>query len=195
MKRSVLIIEPSETIYRGLASVIDDNTSLDVLQQVDNGANLESTLAALKPDIAIVNPTLFQNQRHEAGNPIVNAGYNIPVLALVYQYVEQDTLQQYDAIIDIRDNASKIARILNNSYNDKNEDQQEAYELTDREKDILVLIAKGQMSKEIANNLNISVHTVISHRKNITRKTGIKSIAGLVAFALLNNLIDSSEIE
>lgn len=195
MKRTVLIIEPSEIIYRGLSSIIEDSTSLNVLQQVDNVNNLEGTLTALKPDMAIVNPTLFQGHKNESGNPMVGSGHNIPTIALVYQYIEPDVLQQYDAVIDIRDAASKIARIANNSYNDKNEEQQESYELSDREKDVLVLIAKGMMSKEIADSLNISVHTVISHRKNITRKTGIKSIAGLVAFALLNNLIDSSEIE
>ena len=45
------------------------------------------------------------------------------------------------------------------------------------------------MSKEIAEQLNISIHTVISHRKNITKKTGIKSVAGLAVYAMLNNLM------
>ena len=46
----------------------------------------------------------------------------------------------------------------------------------------------------IADLMNISIHTVISHRKNITRKTGIKSVSGLTVYALLNNLIDESEL-
>jgi len=62
-------------------------------------------------------------------------------------------------------------------------------ELTPREKEILVLVAKGYMSKEIADMLNISMNTVNTHRKNITAKTGIKSIAGLTVYALLNNLM------
>ena len=59
--------------------------------------------------------------------------------------------------------------------------------MTKRERDVLVLVAKGLMSKEIAEQLNISIHTVISHRKNITKKTGIKSVAGLAVYAMLNN--------
>ena len=49
-------------------------------------------------------------------------------------------------------------------------------------------------NKEIADVLNVSVHTVISHRKNITHKTGIKSVAGLTVYAMLNNLIDESAL-
>lgn len=61
--------------------------------------------------------------------------------------------------------------------------------LTQRETEILVLVAKGYMSKEIADMLNISMNTVNTHRKNITAKTGIKSIAGLTVYAMLNKLM------
>ena len=66
---------------------------------------------------------------------------------------------------------------------------QDNYELSDRETDVLVLVAKGLSSKEIANQLNISVHTVNSHRKNITSKTGIRSVAGLAVYAMIHNLM------
>ena len=63
--------------------------------------------------------------------------------------------------------------------------------LSDREKEVLVCVAKGMINKEIADRLCISVHTVVSHRKNITAKTGIKTIAGLTVYALLNNLLET----
>ncbi len=71
----------------------------------------------------------------------------------------------------------------------------EGEELSAREKEILVCVAKGMLNKEIADAENISIHTVITHRKNITRKTGIKTVAGLTVYALLNNLIDINTIE
>lgn len=49
--------------------------------------------------------------------------------------------------------------------------------------------------KDIADRYNISIHTVITHRKNITRKTGIKTVAGLTVYVLLNNLIDVNTLE
>ena len=62
--------------------------------------------------------------------------------------------------------------------------------LSSREIEILAGVAQGLLNKEIATKYNISIHTVITHRKNIARKTGIKTIAGLTAYAILNNLID-----
>ena len=62
--------------------------------------------------------------------------------------------------------------------------------LSAREKEVLVCVAKGMINKEIADHLNISIHTVISHRKNISQKTGIKTVAGMTVYALLNKLID-----
>ena len=67
--------------------------------------------------------------------------------------------------------------------------------LSAREKEILVCVAKGLLNKEIADVCNLSIHTVITHRKNITRKTGIKTVAGLTVYALLNNLIDMNVVE
>ena len=51
------------------------------------------------------------------------------------------------------------------------------------------------LNKEIADKLSISIYTVITHRKNITRKTGIKTVAGLTVYALLGGLIDMNSIE
>ena len=67
-------------------------------------------------------------------------------------------------------------------------------ELTVRERDVLKLVALGHANKEIAEKLFISIHTVISHRKNITEKLGIKSISGLTVYAILNKIIDTDQI-
>lgn len=61
--------------------------------------------------------------------------------------------------------------------------------LTVREKEILKLVAKGFSSKDIAKQLFISYHTVITHRKNICNKLGIKTVSGLTLYALVNNIV------
>lgn len=66
--------------------------------------------------------------------------------------------------------------------------------LSAREKEILVSVAKGLMNKEIADARHISINTVITHRKNISRKTGIKTVPGLTVYAILNNLVDINDI-
>ena len=62
-------------------------------------------------------------------------------------------------------------------------------QLSAREIEILHLVAKGMSNKGMADKLFISIHTVITHRKNITAKLGIKTIAGLTMYASINNLI------
>lgn len=73
--------------------------------------------------------------------------------------------------------------------------EQDRNELSDREKEVLVLVARGLLNKEIADKLNISINTVITHRKNITRKTGIKTAPGLTVYSILNGLVDINSIE
>jgi len=69
-----------------------------------------------------------------------------------------------------------------------------ACELTPREKEVLILLVQGYINKEIANKLHISLTTVISHRKNMTEKLGIKSISGLTIYAVMNGFIDADRI-
>lgn len=61
--------------------------------------------------------------------------------------------------------------------------------ITEREREIIQLIAEGKSNKEMADLLNISIHTVLTHRKNIMKKTRANNTAGLVLFALKNNII------
>jgi DNA-binding CsgD family transcriptional regulator len=67
--------------------------------------------------------------------------------------------------------------------------------LSEREYEVLVQIVKGLSNKEIADILCISVHTVITHRKNITRKLNIHSTAGLTIYAIVNKLVDLDHLE
>ena len=71
----------------------------------------------------------------------------------------------------------------------------ETEELTDRERDVLIQVVKGLSNKEIADVLCISMHTVVSHRKHITRKLNIHSTAGLTIYAIVNKLIGLDSLE
>lgn len=58
---------------------------------------------------------------------------------------------------------------------------------------MLQLVAKGITNKEIADKLNISLNTVLTHRKNITTKLGIKTVSGLTFYAIMNGLLSGEE--
>jgi len=108
-----------------------------------------------------------------------------------------DTKSDYSNLtINLSDTSAlicyKVNEILNSflSVSTKETDT----ELTKREIEVLQLITKGHSNKEIADQLFVSTHTVISHRKNISEKTGIKSASGLTMYAILKKIIDVGDI-
>ncbi len=75
-----------------------------------------------------------------------------------------------------------------------NADHPTGPQLTPRETEVLRLIVSGLINKEIAHRLNVSLTTVISHRKNLIEKLGIKSVSGLTIYAVTNGIIRTEEI-
>lgn len=71
----------------------------------------------------------------------------------------------------------------------------EEHNISPRELEVLKLVASGLLNKEIADRLNISLNTVLSHRKNITAKLGIKTVSGLIFYCITHGYISADEIE
>ena len=79
--------------------------------------------------------------------------------------------------------------------NDHPNDMQAAeHDLSPREIEVLILLTKGYINKEIANKLHIGLTTVITHRKNITEKLCIKSVSGLAVYAIMHGYIEADQI-
>lgn len=70
----------------------------------------------------------------------------------------------------------------------------EPSKLSSRETEVLTLIVKGYLNKEIADKLNLSLSTVITHRRNITEKLKRKSVGALTIYAVTHGLVDMHEI-
>ena len=76
------------------------------------------------------------------------------------------------------------------------QEKQETHDaISEREREILACAVKGMTNKEIAEKLFISVNTVLTHRKNISRKLNIHSIAGLTIYAIVNKLVNLDEVK
>lgn len=112
------------------------------------------------------------------------------VLLGIYQTEEE--LQVHCAIEDelLRPalEGSKHHRTLQEKADKLNEKRPD--ELSEREKEVLTLVVQGLLNKEIADKLHLSLHTVVSHRKNIARKLNIHSTAGLTIYAIVNHLVE-----
>lgn len=99
-------------------------------------------------------------------------------------------LDEYETdFISVEASKEVIIEKLENFFNYNNLNYENS-SLTEREKEILKLVAQGLTNKEISDKLFISVYTVITHRKNISAKLGIKTISGLTTYAILNGLVE-----
>ncbi|MBQ9546194.1 MAG: response regulator transcription factor [Bacteroidales bacterium] len=186
---SILIVEPSTIIVEGIKVLLDEAGGFNVLAPLHDTSMLTERITSQRPDIVLLNPTLVQHCQQPSA--VQRIAQSRPVVALLYQYTGPQALQGYSAVLDIRENRSRVAALLRECCDRyDNECSTEDYELTERETEVLVLLAQGLSSKAIADRLNISIHTVNTHRKNITNKTGIKSVAGLAVYATLHNFID-----
>ncbi len=192
----IIIVEPSPIVSAGLASYFDDCKQISIVSQLDRIDRMEEKLAAFNPDVLIINPLLIAYDANEHFIKICRDYSNVIPVALVSSYVDAGILKQFKDVIEINDSKQKVVTKIFNLLNDNKltQDKSESVELSNRETDVLVALVKGMTNKEISDKLFISVHTVITHRKNIIRKTGIKSVSGLTVYALLNNLVDESEI-
>ncbi len=114
---------------------------------------------------------------------------NISVVGLNFNSHQNFDVLLFNDFIYHNDNQNIILSKLN-KFSGSGNQKSTSYQLSPRESDVLKLVATGHSNKQISDNLFISIHTVITHRKHITTKLGIKSISGLTLYAVINNLID-----
>ena len=194
MSNRVIICETSEIITAGLYDIIQGIAGFDIVMRLDSPENLSEKLLVSDANILIINPSLLGFNGQGQITQWTKENPQLICIALETSYMDDSALKPYDGIIGINDSKLKIINKLNQIAQSDKGERSDDVELSKREIDVLVAVAKGMMNKEIADQMNISIHTVISHRKNITRKTGIKSVSGLTVYALLNNLIDETEV-
>lgn len=191
----LMLIEPSAIISRGIRALLSEHPEFENLNVYADLTHALEQLPRINPDLILINPMVIDYPKRLSVRNLTPALQQIPLMALVYGLLDDETLKQYDGHINVYDDPAQIARKLRKALeeNHPNPVSSEGYELSGREKEILVAVARGMTNKEIADMHHISVYTVISHRKNISRKTGIKTVSGLTIYALLNHMIDQDE--
>ena len=188
MANAIIILHPSGLIQKGLVSTIENELRVKTLccKQIDD---IKDSILSTFSDIVLILPLdthsndLFNLQARKTNNfytigiqldnnsaSIENIDYNF--------HINSST----ELLLD------KIKSFFYQSKSEENDD-----ELSIREKEVLRLIALGHTNKSIADSLFISTHTVISHRKNITDKLGIKSIPGLTVYAIMQKIISQND--
>ena len=190
-KAKILLVEKSPIVAQGLTALLNEGADFEVAAVADTLDRIAERLIVVKPDIVVLNPQLVDYSKRHSFRALFQDSPQVPIVALLYSYFDQQWLRSFNGIIELTDDRKKIESHLTEVLQADNapSDGPDLYELSEREREVLIELANGLSNKEIATKLHISVHTAITHRKNIVKKTGIKSVAGLTVYAMLNNLM------
>ena len=193
MKKVIFIAHRSEIIRRGLQATLRKYFNAET--------TLLKSLSELKAftDMTNLQIIIVSDFKHEDNlRPVHHLEKNNQVTLVELNKDISLTNSSIPYTIDLNSSGDEIQKIISDIFttkHDSSDQNTETGDLTYREKEVLKLVALGFANKEIAEKLFLSVHTVISHRKNITEKLGIKSISGLTVYAILNKIIDPETMD
>ncbi len=188
MDKRIIVIHSSVIVQKGIQAVLRDSINVEFLflnsiRELDDYESIANSLLVLLVE------ENFTDKVDEYVHKLELQNNQTAVLFL------SNNNSINENVLLLSENQSSIIKKVKALLEPAREKQNEISELTERERDVLKHVALGHQNKEIADMLFISIHTVISHRKNITEKLGIKSISGLTVYAILNKLIDTENID
>ena len=195
---SVILIGKSFLLKAGLESFLSEFDYVTVATTFDGTEpDLSQKIFKQKPDIVIFHidePDKKLAQLLQA----ISKEPHIKLIALTSKPLPYDIQGKFSKIISSDEDKMTLTETLGNVFNEKGRKfnfEDNDHKLSDREIDILKLVASGLTNQEIADKLFLSVHTITTHRKNITKKLGIKSVSGLTVYALMNKLVSPKDIK
>ncbi len=188
------IYTESYVLSRGLQYILSRVRGIAIGDLMSSEIDLDSYLSDNNIDLLIVSDTILQNadvmRKYKTSRKlewglirITNAKLN----SLLEFKIDFSLNDSEKAIME------EVKRFVEASFEESTSSADG--DLSKREIEILKLIALGLTNQDIADKLFISKHTVMTHRKKITAKLGIKTISGLTVYALLNNIIEMGEVD
>jgi DNA-binding CsgD family transcriptional regulator len=189
--RSIVVISQSDIVLAGLAEILKGTLAGEVIL-LHRGDELID-YPEMGGNILII---ATSEEQEKSGSFIRQVLSSAGIIQFLTLHLETNSAYS-NQNINLHDTPAlicyKVNEILNSFLADNAKDTDT--ELTKREIEVLQLITKGYSNKEIADQLFVSTHTIISHRKNISEKTGIKSASGMTMYAILKKIIDVNEID
>jgi DNA-binding NarL/FixJ family response regulator len=216
-KIKILIVDDHPVVRKGLLSCLASKENLKVVGEAANGNEAVKQVKELMPDIVLMDISMPEMDGLAVTEVLRKDAPQTKVLILSMQsnrdavlriikagargYVLKDapTEELVHAIETVYAGeahfSGPVAKIALNQYVTDADETRPVAKLSDREREVLALIAEGKSNKEIAMHLGIGVRTTETHRERIMRKLDIHSVAGLTKFAIANGISSLEEGE
>jgi two-component system response regulator NreC len=215
----ILVVDDHQLVLDGLSSIVKELADFEIMATAHNGKEALDIASSLKPDIILMDIDMpIMNgleamrrikKENERQKVIILTMHNEPALikkvmdlgADGYVLKNADRREFYNALCAVAEGKSYFSSEVTHSllnpekasklnHFDVNPDSIQLAKLTEREVDVLKLIAQGFSNKEIGEKLFISHRTVDTHRTNLMKKLDAHSIAGLIKFAIKNGMVN-----
>ncbi len=212
MSIRILLADDHKITRQGLRSLLDENDDMEVLAEAENGRDAIELARKLNPDVIIMDVSMPDLNGVEATRQIIQDNHDVRVIALSMHsdtlfvsemlksgasgYLLKDCAFQEleQAIRTVTDGKAylspSISGVVVEDYLHRlsKADMSTSEVLTDREREVLQLIAEGQSTKQVALKLHISAKTVETHRRQIMNKLDMHTVAELTKYAIRKGL-------
>ncbi len=209
----VMLVDDHDVVRAGIRALIDAQSDMCVVAEASNAAQALALLPDVQPDVVLMDITMPGMDGLQATREARERCPSAAVLALTIHegreyffamlnagasgYIPKSAAAE-ELMIAIRAVArgevylhSSVAQLLLQDHLRRGRGDEEGMgSLTDRENEVLTLVAEGLSNREIGERLGISAKTVARHRENIMRKLGLHSRTQLVKYAIKMGLID-----
>ena len=211
-KIRILLVDDHQIILDGVRSLLKGVNNIQVIGDALNGEEALNTLQVLTADLVLMDLDMPKLNGIDATMRIKEEFPHTKVLILTVHnesslirnlisigadgYLLKNSCKEelLDAIYKVQSGekyfSSEVTLSLMQEDNSREELLKSDIEFTKRELDVLRLLADGCTNKEIGEKLFISHRTVDTHRTNIMKKVGVNNVAGLISFAIKNNLVE-----
>jgi len=213
-KIRTIIVDDHKIFRRGLRMILDEFKNVNVIAEVSNGIELLEQLKIQTPDLIFMDIKMPVMDGVKASKEVLTKYPDIKIIALsmygdekyyhkmldagVKSFVLKDAdIKELELAVNatVNENSYYISqKLLKHLYTQQKPLAKKSTELTERELEVLQLIAKGLTNEEIAEKLFLSKRTIDRHRSNILQKTNTKNSVSLIIYAVKNNLIDLTPI-
>jgi len=207
----VLLVDDHALVRAGIRALIDMLDGVEVVAEAGNGREALQQVEKFAPDLVLLDLTMPEMSGFEVLEQIVQRSPQVRVIILTMHEAREYAIQAMSlgaagfipksaAANELKQGIESVMR--GETYTSKetphevqppilgeSRAQRLLEKLTPRQREILVLIAEGQTTKQIARSLNISVKTVESHRAQLMERLDIRDVAGLVRFSIRTGLV------
>lgn len=191
----IIIVSHSEIMAHGISTMLSSSPSRRFEITVISPKSFSEFRPTLSGSDIIIADTLSFSA--DQITQLKNSTLSSPtIIGLYSSALPVSVTRIYDHLLSVYADRNQILQTIEKASESLNRtDTVNTDELTPREKEIVVRVVKGKSNKEIANELNVSIHTVTTHRRNIASKLQIHSPSALTIYAIVSKLVAIDEIK